>query len=169
MAISYYKKYLNFSPDNTEVINKIAELSYKLHNNSPVGNWTDVKATNGGKNFYVTVNGNKMIIKSTDSKINFILDYTKATNDGGKRYEGYMKIPLQRNFAEGKCNLCGYNDGLSAYCEVNSTNSNIRVYVRDLNISLDVDRKTANKTTYKPCCKVIPMRSFDFVYELERN
>ncbi len=169
MALSYYKKYLNFSPNNTEVINKIAELSYKLHNNSPVGNWVDVKATNGGKNFFVTTSGTKMIIKSTDSKINFILDYSKPTTDGGKRYDGYLKIPLQRNFPEGKCNICGYNDGLSAYCEVNSGNSNIRVYVRDLNIALEPEKKSGGRTTYKPCCKVVPMRSFDFVYELERN
>lgn len=168
VALSNYKKYLNFNPNNTETIDKIAELSYKLHKSDPSGTWKDIKSQ-PGRRFNVTLTGGQLTIRSEDKKVNISLKYSSANPDGSKHYEGFYKIPLERKFNEASCTICGYTEGLKTYCEMNGSNNTIQVYVKDVNVSLDSYKTSGGKVKYKPCCKEEPFTDYDFLYELEKN
>jgi tetratricopeptide (TPR) repeat protein len=168
LALANYQKYLNFNPNNTNTINKVAEITYKLHKINPSGSWKDIKSTSG-KIFNIELTGTELSIKSADGKVNITLHYTSSGADGAKRYDGFYKVPLERRFKEGSCTICGYPDGLATYCEINGTNSNIHIYTRDLNVSLDGTKAQNGIIKYKACCKSEPAADYAFIYELERN
>lgn len=167
-ALHFYKQYLEFSPGNEAVINKIARLSYRIRKSDPTGTWVNVKSLNETK-FQVVMNNEQLTIKSVDNTIVITMKYTSQNTDGSRRFEGRMKVPMTRHFKQSDCTICSYRNGLKAYCAISRDNKTIDVYVKRISASLKGHKDASGSVVYDPCCKVEEFPDFDYIYQLERE
>ena len=66
------------------------------------------------------------------------------------------------------CKICGYDDGIKAYCLYNPDNT-ISVFVKTIHARLDGGKTASGKVVYNDCCKVVEDATYDLEYQLEKK